>query len=337
MLRSLLCCGLLLAALLCSGQHASAHESRPAFFEISEAAAGRYQVEWKVPASVRLDSLPELVMPESCIALSAPLKQQRAGAYLGQQLYRCDSGLSGEELRVRYPLYNPSISTLLRVRLLNNVLHSRVLKPGVTHWTVPETEDAWGVMKDYTWLGMMHIWKGLDHLLFVACLMFIAGSTRRILITVTGFTLAHSLTLILAALQIVSLPVVPVEAVIALSILFLAHEIVIDNRQSWTFRYPIAVSSSFGLLHGFGFAAVLRDLGLPQTEQTAALLCFNLGVELGQVLFVLLAGTLLWLWKRGAATDRKRMSVYPGQTLVVYLIGILVSYWLIERVAAFWA
>ena len=337
MLRRLHFCGLLGIVLLFCGQPASAHESRPAFFDISEATDGRYRVEWKIPASVPFEALPELVMPETCVALSEPLVRQRMGAYLGQQVYRCDSGLSGQGVRVKYPLYNPSISTLLRVRLLNDVLHSRVLKPGVEHWTVPVSEDTWAVMKDYTWLGVLHIWKGLDHLLFVACLLFIAGSTRRILITVTGFTLAHSLTLILAALQIVSLPVAPVEAVIALSILFLAHEIVVDNRQSWTFRYPIAVSSSFGLLHGFGFAAVLRDLGLPQTEQIAALLCFNIGVELGQVLFVLSAGTLLWLWKGGAALDRERITGYPGQTLVVYPIGILVSYWLVERIASFWA
>ena len=158
-------------------------------------------------------------------------------------------------------------------------------------------EEVTTVAVQYTWLGMEHIWIGFDHLLFVLCLIWIAGSLRRILITITGFTLAHSVTLALSALQIVVLPVPPIEAVIALSVLFLATEIARGEggfngakgangaSGALTWRYPIAVSSTFGLLHGLGFAAVLNEIGLPQTELVTGLVFFNVGVEIGQVVF----------------------------------------------------
>ena len=132
---------------------------------------------------------------------------------------------------------------------------------------MPDAENRFAVATEYTWLGIEHIWIGIDHLLFVACLLFIAKTSRRVLITITGFTVAHSITLALSALDLVRIPTPPVEAAIALSVVFMAWEIAKGNMNSLTHRYPIAVSSSFGLLHGFGFAAVLRDIGLPQDKR----------------------------------------------------------------------
>jgi hypothetical protein len=204
-------------------------------------------------------------------------------------------------------------------------------------WRGPP-ETAGGVAREYLRLGVGHILGGADHLLFLACLIFVARTRRRILITVTGFTLAHSITLALAALGWVRVPVAPVEAAIALSIVFVATEIARNRRDTLTWRHPIAVASSFGLLHGFGFAAVLREVGLPQTELPMALLFFNLGVELGQVLFIaaLLVGwaiarrllAALEHWSATAALEHLRVPVAYG-------VGCISSYWLIARVAAF--
>ena len=151
------------------------------------------------------------------------------------------------------------------------------------------------MVKTYLVFGVEHILSGMDHLLFIACLIFIAGTWRRILVTITGFTIAHSLTLTLSALELIRLPVPPIEATIALSIVFLAREIALDRRDTLTWRYPIAVSAGFGLLHGLGFASALKDIGLPQTEIPAALLAFNVGVEIGQIMFVSSMLVVFWL------------------------------------------
>ena len=181
----------------------------------------------------------------------------------------------------------------------------------------------------YTRLGIEHIWTGFDHLLFVLCLIWIAGTWRRILITITGFTLAHSITLALAALEIVRLPVPPIEAVIALSVMFLAVEITRGRRNNLTWNYPVAVSSSFGLLHGLGFAAVLNEIGLPRTELLTGLVCFNIGVEVGQVLFALGVVLVLQLVNQWA-----RFAVV-GQTAVGYFVGGIATYWFFERTTGF--
>jgi hydrogenase/urease accessory protein HupE len=185
---------------------------------------------------------------------------------------------------------------------------------------------------------MQHIWQGNDHLLFIACLVLIAGSWRRILITITGFTLAHSITLALAALELVRVPVPPVEAVIALSIVFLAREIALDRRDTLTWRHPIAVSSSFGLLHGFGFASALSDIGLPQTEIPAALLAFNVGVEIGQVVFVATILSIFWL----VTQSLKKLKFDSVNWLLniekpmAYTVGTITMFWTVERISEFW-
>ena len=171
--------------------------------------------------------------------------------------------------------------------------------------------------------------------------MLIAGLWRKILFTVTGFTIAHSITLALAALGVVRVPIAPVEAVIALYIVFLAVEIARKRRNTLTWRYPIAVAGSFGLLHGFGFASALKEIGLPQTELPIALLFFNLGVEVGQVVFVLaVASTAALALPRMTAlsSDGSFASTAANRQIVVptaYVVGTLATYWTIERVSGF--
>ena len=322
--------------------HGYAHESRPIYVQITETGPQIFSVHWKVPVTVPLKALPAPVFPQHCVPKGAPIMRQHADAFLTQQRYQCPDGISGHTVGMEFPMINPSLSSLFQVRLLNGERHTYVLKPGQAAWTVPDGESKLGVAKQYTMLGVEHIWGGIDHLLFVACLLFVARTRRKLLITITGFTLAHSLTLALSALELVRLPVPPVEAVIALSIVFLACEIAIDDRTSLTFRYPIAVSSSFGLLHGFGFAAVLREIGLPQTELPTALLFFNLGVEVGQVLFVGLLVGIAWSLRTLFQTSHTEFGLLSiinerqFERLAAYVIGPIAAYWICERIYAFW-
>ncbi len=321
---------------------AQAHDARPNYVQITETEPNTFSVSWKVPSSMPGRALPYPTLPDGCTAERQPAWQQADAEYLGQQVFKCNSALSGHVVGIEFPIVNPSLSTLYRIRLANGEEHVRILKPGEVEWTVPDAENRLAVAAEYTWLGIEHIWIGIDHLLFVACLLFIAKTARRLLITITGFTVAHSITLALSALDLVRIPTPPVEAVIALSVVFMAWEIARRNEHSLTHRYPVAVSSSFGLLHGFGFAAVLRDIGLPQTELPTALLFFNIGVEIGQILFVLalLAGfyVLRPALLRLLYSARDHEVHWSSLTAPAsYVIGSIASFWMIERVASFWA
>jgi hydrogenase/urease accessory protein HupE len=319
-----------------------AHDARPNYIQITETELNTFSVMWKVPASMPGGALPYPTLPDGCTAERQPAWHLAGAEYLGQQLFRCDAGLSGRVVGIEFPSINPSLSTLYKIRLANGEQHLRILKPSETEWTVPDAEDRFAVATQYTMLGVEHIWIGIDHLLFVACLLFIARTPRRLLITITGFTVAHSITLALSALDLVRIPTPPVEAMIALSVVFMAWEIAKGNQESLTHRFPVAVAASFGLLHGFGFAAVLRDIGLPQTELPTALLFFNVGVEIGQVLFVLtlvaaflvLRPAFVRLLRSASDNDVHWSSLTVPAS---YLIGAVASMWMIERVAGFWA
>lgn len=326
---------LVLITLLMAG-YATAHDARPVFVEITELQALRFQVQWKAPLSLQVQAMPRVLMPESCRPPDQPLLSQVSDAYSLQQSFQCTAGLTGEMLGIRYPGSNPGLSTLIRVQLLDGAQYTRILKPGETNWQIPAEENFGSVARQYSLYGIQHIFAGIDHLLFVACLLFIAGSLRRTIVTITGFTVAHSLTLALSALQLVTVPVPPVEAAIALSIVFLAHEIAVGNKNSWTWRYPLLVSGSFGLLHGFGFAAVLRDIGLPQTELVTGLLFFNLGVEIGQVLFIVsLVFAVSLLGKLLGETRTDLLAHRRSNAVASYAFGVTASFWLIERIAGF--
>ncbi len=308
-----------------------AHESRPFFIEITGMEGNGYKVQWRVPESLAPNNIPTLTLPSQCESLTPPA----SFSYVGQALYRCEVPIAGQELSIRYPGYNPSVSTLIKYRNANGEQHTQLLAPDERRWQVPDAETRAGVAWDYTVLGVEHIWAGVDHLLFVLCLLWIAGSLKRILVTITGFTVAHSLTLALSALEWVRLPVPPVEAAIALSIVFLASEIVKGPRQNLTWRYPIAVSSSFGLLHGFGFAAALSEVGLPQTELLTGLLFFNVGVEIGQVVFAAAVIGLVGLLTRVMGSPLGQTGNHWARQTVSYGIGGIAAFWLVERCVGF--
>ena len=328
-------------SLLLVSLSAQAHDSRPNFVEIIETGPNLFSVQWKIPATVPSTALPTISMPEGCTTDARLATQQAGGAYQGRRNYSCPEGLSGKTVGIKFPIINPSLSSLFQVRLANGEQYVKILKPNESSWTVPDAENKLAVAGQYTLLGIEHIWIGLDHLLFVACLLLIARTPRKVLITITGFTVAHSITLALSVLDLVRIPTPPVEAAIALSVVFLAWEIAKNDETQLTFRYPVAVSTSFGLLHGLGFAAVLRDIGLPQTQLPTALLFFNVGVEIGQILF-LLALILAFLVLRPvlsrvlAVDDEKGVHWESLTTPASYVIGGLASYWMIDRIAGFW-
>lgn len=333
--RVVLVCLLLITA------PAAAHDSRPNFVEIIETAPDVFSVQWKIPATVPNAALPTIGMPENCSTDARLATQQAGGAYQGRVNYSCADGLSGQTVRIEFPIINPSLSSLFQVRLANGEQYVKILKPSESSWTIPDAENKVAVAGQYTLLGIEHIWIGIDHLLFVACLLLIARTPRKVLITVTGFTVAHSITLALSVLDLIRIPTPPVEAAIALSVVFLAWEIVKDDETQLTFRYPVAVSTSFGLLHGLGFAAVLRDIGLPQTQLPTALLFFNVGVEIGQVLFllVLIAAFLVLrpVLRRLLRVDDEHGVKWASLTTPAsYVIGGLASYWMFDRISGFW-
>jgi len=333
----LIVCTISYIMLLLSVDPSNAHESRPLYVEIIERGPNTFTVTWKIPPSALSVTSPVVLMPEICTATAQP-----AGTRLvKRQLFKCKNNLSGAQIKVDFPGYNPSISTLFRFQRLSGEKHTTIRSPKDPTWRIPDKEGTVSVAKQYLMLGIDHILKGYDHLLFIACLVLIAGTWRRILITVTGFTIAHSVTLALAALNLVRVPVPPVEAVIALSIVFLATEIARKRRDTLTWRYPVAVAGSFGLLHGFGFASVLSEIGLPQTEIVAALLFFNVGVEVGQLIFVTLligaavALSALGLIERKSGIGKDGIITLRFVRPTAYIAGSLAAFWMIDRITGF--
>lgn len=314
------------ACLLALVQPAGAHEIRPAFLQIDEVAPQRYELLWKVPTR---DGMVQDIRPafDPGLALTA-----RPGETLveGYVIFRYGltgpTGLPGTVLRIDN-LDRSTIDTLVNVSLLDGTHHSFLLRPRDNAVTIPQTPTAGAVVLTYTRLGVQHILEGVDHLAFVAALMLIVRGWPMLLKTVTAFTIAHSITLALATFGYVSMPPPPVETLIALSIVLVAVEAVRLRRgqRSIATRWPWMVAFAFGLLHGFGFAGALVEIGLPQTDIPLALLCFNVGVELGQLAFIaLLLGLVALL---------RRLVTLP-QTVPIaaaYSIGTIATFWVFER------
>lgn len=321
------------AALLCLvvPQAAQAHDARPLTAVIQETAPLQYSVRLRVPPTVERDNLPSLQLPAGCALQGAAGGVATVHAGL-PAFVRCDLSLDGALLAVRWPLYNPSLTSVLRYEPQGSPLRVAVFTPDRLALQVPATPDATTVIRAYLRDGVQHIWSGIDHLLFVAGLLLIAGTRRRILLGVSGFTLAHSVTLTLATLGILSPPVEPTEAAIALSIVFLARELLRDKKDTLAWRHPVAVASVFGLLHGLGFAAALQEDGLPSGHVAAALLSFNLGVEIGQLAFIATALALWGIVRRWRST--KLPEWLTATTVGGYGIGIPAMFWLLQRCAA---
>ena len=318
---------ILFVLLVASLRPAFAHDGRPLFINISETGADSVRISWQAPPVVRPDNAPDVSLAGCQVLQQGPAQPRLAGA----ALYSCENGAAGKTLGIAYPLYNPAVPPLVRVEFADGQKHSSILEPDVVAWPVPAPETFAGVIRDYFALGVEHIFGGIDHLLFLAGLLYIARTWRRILITVTGFTLAHSITLFLVALDVLRVSVPAVETVIALSIVMLASEIARNDRTTLTWRRPLLVACGFGLVHGAGFAAALTETGLPQTEKISALLFFNLGVEAGQLLIIAAVFAGLWLLARLSGPLWPAYDNQPLRLVFSYALGIASTFWFIER------
>jgi len=317
-----------LLALLWLAHPAQAHRFAPSLLKVTEIDATQYNLVWKTPIQATSNVAMRPQWPQSCeVTSSSPAQMEGTGRVNSWQL-SCselgDDGMVGETLGVE-GLGPNQASAMVMVSLRDGRHYQQVLNAEKPSFVVPVEPGAGEVMTDYTVLGVEHIWGGVDHLLFVFGLLLLVGGGRRLLWTITAFTAGHSITLSLVTLGFFNYPVALVEFTIALSIFVLAVEL--TRRAGFVKRYPWWLAGGFGLLHGMGFAGALAATGLPQDNVPLALLFFNVGIELGQIGFIVLV-LLVWMFIRrplGVSWSERLMPV------PVYVLGTLSAMWCIER------
>jgi hypothetical protein len=311
-------------------QKVSAHEVRPAYLELRQTDGGMYAVLWKVPAvgEMRLSIHPRF--PENCKPVGEVTSYGGGDSYAEHLNIACPGGLNGGTIAID-GLAATMTDVLVRIEFIDGTTWTQRLKPSVLAAVIPKTASRLQTAGVYLRLGVEHILSGVDHLLFVLALIILTRGGWKLVKTVTAFTLSHSVTLTAASLGFVHVPQRPVEAVIAMSIVFVATEIVKVRRgiRSITASAPWMVAFSFGLIHGLGFAGGLSDAGLPTLHIPTALLFFSLGVESGHFLFI---GVLLSL----IAFARRARIPFPRWTELVppYAIGGVAMFWVIQRLTA---
>ncbi|GET43894.1 HupE/UreJ family protein [Microseira wollei] len=320
---------------------AHAHGFQTAYLELREQQSGEVEVLWKTPPAMSFGdeglSRPmriRPVFPSYCTATTVPVVMTTPVTHVSRWTLDCgETGLA--QATIAFPgLVKSFVEVLLRLEWTDGHSQTTMLPTGQETFVIPEKTTVFAVGQTYLRLGMEHIFSGIDHLLFVLGLVLIVGPSWRLVKTITAFTLAHSMTLGAATLGLVNVPQAPVEAVIALSILFLASELAHSRlgKAGLTEQYPWLVAFTFGLLHGFGFAGALAEVGLPPQDIPPALLFFNIGVELGQLAFVLVVVAVMEGLKRLGSEQYPRWWGW----VPTYGIGTLASFWCFQRVAAFW-
>jgi hydrogenase/urease accessory protein HupE len=310
----------------------AADEIRPALLNIKEQNTGLFAITWKVPTRGNkvLTISPQL--PLSLELVGTPTIENVAGAQIEHATYKNNSEtLTGQIISIN-GLTSVQTDVLMLIQLQDGTQYSVILRPSSPQYTIPLKPSKLHVAGDYWLLGTIHILEGADHLLFVFALLLIVVGFKQLLTAVTAFTVAHSITLVLATLGVVHVPAAPTEAIIALSILFLATEIVHkhNGQFSLTEKYPWVVAFAFGLFHGLGFAGALSEIGVPQHEVPLALFMFNVGVETGQLLFIATVVTI-------GAMLRRIPFILPVNAWRVapYAIGSIAAFWTIERIMSF--
>jgi len=325
---------LLVGALgFCSSSYG--HALQPGYLELRLIDTDLYAVIWKTPVVGGRPMAIVAQLPENCDPRTPVQPIWDGVAYVARWTASCPGGLEGGVIHVD-GLNQTSTDVLVRFDFADGASQAHRLTASDTSFMVPTQPSRLEVLRTYLLLGIEHILSGVDHLLFVLALLLLVKGTRRVIVTVTAFTLAHSLTLAGATLGFVHMPGPPVEAAIALSIAFVASEIIHSRRgkPGLTEQYPWIVAFTFGLLHGFGFAGALTEIGLPQKSIPTALLFFNVGVEIGQLLFI--AGVFAIFALARQIIQRVSMP-QPAWAWAVppYAIGSLAVFWVIERIATF--
>jgi len=311
----------------------AADELRPAVVELTEREAGKWVLEWKLPVAAARDqstaNLAQPVTPENCTAPNAPVQRAAPLALYGSVQLDCDGSLARQTFGLTQLL--GSADAIARMVPHDGLVQSFRLTAGAPTATIAAKPNRWQVARDYFVIGTEHILLGWDHLLFVIALVLLVGKAWAVVKAATAFTVAHSITLVATTLGYAGLPSRAVEALIALSIVFLAVELAQKlrdpERATWTRQMPWLVAFAFGLLHGFGFAGALAEIGLPQGEIAAALVAFNIGVEAGQLLVIAAMLALLALIQRALPVVEM-----PAIRIATYAIGIIGSFWMFERV-----
>jgi len=322
----------LLALLLCLPMQALSHEARPAYLLLRQVDARTYDVLWKVPGMGEDKRLAlDLEFATGTRTLGRVHTAFVGGAFVQQWRVQRPGGLDGTAVGVR-GLQATQTDVLVRVERIDGSSLTTRVAPDAPRFSLEAQPSRWEVARTYLRLGVTHILGGFDHLLFVLALVILVSGARRLFWTITAFTVAHSCTLAAATLGWVHVPPPPVEACIALSIVFLATEIihVRAGRPGLAYRSPWIVAFAFGLLHGLGFAGALSEVGLPANAIPLALLFFNVGVELGQLLFIAAVLAVLAGFRR-IPLPRSEWS----WRLPAYAIGVLAAFWTIERISTF--
>jgi hydrogenase/urease accessory protein HupE len=335
-----ICFGVIFCALAPSP--VSAHEVRPAYLDLRQTAADAYDVLWKVPArgeNMRLGIYVEF--PSGTTNVTTPRILFANDASTERWSIRRPGALTGDEIHIA-GLAATMTDVLVRVENLDDTTQVTRVTPSSPSFVVAAAPSALEVTRTYLVLGVEHILFGVDHLLFVLALLILVKGWRKLVGTITAFTIAHSITLAAATLGFVHVPSKPVEATIALSIIFVACEIVRrrQGRSGLTEGWPWMIAFSFGLLHGLGFADALREMGLPQNAIPLALVFFNLGVELGQLLFIGLVMAVMAVAVRAAKRFSQwnvaQQSAFAWcENISAYAIGAVAALWLIERTLSF--
>ena len=310
-----------------------AHESRPAYLQLKQVDRESYDVLWKVPGQGEGRRLAlDVVFAPDVATLGSAYDTFAADAFTRRWRVRHKGGLDGTAVRID-GLDGTLTDVLVRLERLDGSTRTLRVMPASPSFVVEREPGRFEVARSYLAIGIEHILRGADHLLFVLALVILVRGVRSLLFAITAFTVAHSLTLAAATLGWVHIPPLPVEAVIALSILFVALEILRSNAgyAGLTLRKPWTVSFVFGLLHGLGFAGALSEVGIPANAIPVALLFFNLGVEIGQLSFIAVALTVILGLRRIHWTRKAWVASLPA-----YAIGSLAACWMIERVLRFW-
>jgi len=325
--------GILLLVVLAAAP-AFAHRLSPAYFGLTETAPDTFDVQWKVSISGGLAAVLEPQVPDGCSLAESVRTYVVDDVRFQHGALQCPGGVAGKTFTVN-GLPATQTDVLLRIAYLDGSASNQRLTPDAPSVEIPERPSAFEVVRTYLVLGVEHILLGIDHLLFVLALLLLVRGAKRLVATVTAFTVAHSITLGAATLGFVHVPSAPVEATIALSILFLAAELARRHADSsasaanLTTRFPWLVAFAFGLLHGFGFAGALSEVGMPESAVPLALLFFNVGVEIGQLVFIAAVFGLAWLVRLAAVRVPR-----AWQPAAAYGIGSVAAFWVVERTLA---
>ena len=306
-----------------------AHTIRPAYLEVSSMSETSYYVKWKVPIEekIRLDIVP--IFPKSCILdKDSFYKVEDKDIILSYWTMHCKQTLFGQKVTIEN--LKKDRAEVLFYFNQDEMHYFKKMNDSDSIAIIDKGSSSIGVAKEYTYLGIKHILLGYDHLLFILGLLFIVTGFKTLIKTITAFTFAHSITLGLSILGYAVVETAFIEALIALSIIILAVEIIyaLHGKSGLLTKYPWAIAFFFGLIHGFGFAFVLMELGLPEAQLSLALLFFNVGIELGQLMFILLMISFYFILKKFLSREK----LLKGKVFLVYGIGTIASYWLIERI-----